>query len=151
MKKKMFKASLIAALVSSISLTAHAATLVDVEGSVTVNRLGSLFPASNNMEIKPGDIISVYEGSARLSNCSEKIEMNQAVQFENEEACPVAKDLNAEFSDDQRVGLAKAKVGAGAAGLGLFAGGAGTAAAIGVGVLAAAAVVANRDDDPASP
>lgn len=145
----MFKLSLIALLVSSPSLSATAATLTDVEGSVTVNRLGSLFPASNNMEIKSGDIISVYEGSARLSNCSEKIEMNQSVQFENEESCPAARDLNAEFSNDQRVDLAKAKVGVGTAGL--FAGGAGTAAAIGVGVLAAAAVVANRDDDPASP
>lgn len=148
MSKNMYQCQLLLILATSISVTSNAATLTEIEGSVMVNRLGSLFPASDNMEIKSGDIISVYEGSARLSNCSEKIAMNQAVQFENEETCPTAKDLNAEFSDDQRVALAKAKVGAG---LGLLGGGAGTTALIGVGVIAAAAVIANRDDDPASP
>lgn len=149
MKKRTFKLSLITLLVSSISVTASAATLVDVEGSVTVNRLGNLFPASNNMEIKSGDIISVYEGSARLSNCSEKIAMNQAVEFVNEQACPTAKDLSAEFSGDQKVTLAAETAAAGSIG-----GIAGSTLLIAAGsALALGAIINanNNDNTPASP
>ncbi|CAA6820890.1 MAG: Unknown protein [uncultured Thiotrichaceae bacterium] len=145
---KIFRVLIITILASSISLTVNATTLVDVEGSVTVNRLGNLFPASNNMEIQSGDVISVYEGSARLSNCSTNIAMNRVALFESEEACPQTKSLGADFSDNHRVSLARAKNSSGLEFLGRDT----RAMVIGVSLLTATAIIiANRDDEPASP
>lgn len=147
MKNKLLKASLIAALVSSISFTAGAATLVDVEGSVNINRAGEIVSASNNMEVQQGDIIAVLEGSARLSMCSDKIEKNQAVQISDTKACPVAKELTS-FVTTEKVDLAAEELAA------LF--GVSTKVAIGIlialGATAAIALISSsNDDDPASP
>lgn len=143
MKNRLLKVSLVAALASTLSLTAGAATLVDVEGSVTVNRAGNLFAASNNTELKQGDIVSVYEGSARVSTCSEKIEMNNAVQV-TDQACPAARELISQFSNGENVALASEET------LAFLSS---TAGKIFIAALAAGTVVAiTKDDDkPASP
>lgn len=148
MKMKLLKVSLMAALVSSLSLTANAANLVDIEGSVMVNRLGNMVPATNNMELKQGDIVSVYEGSARLSTCSKKIEMNQAVQISNEQACPAAKSLMSEFATGDKVTLTVAPAAAAGASIGVSSTAilAAAAAAVAIGVAAS-----NNGNTPVSP